>query len=74
MAASSYADARGQVQRTGITQLYALPFVYTVRSDLSGHLPNCGSAAIVRIQYPNIEKRVLLVGFTRMSARKKSNI
>jgi len=59
---------------TGIIQLYPLPFVYTVRSDLCEHLPTCGSAAIVRIQYPNMEKRVRLAGFTRISARKKSNI
>ena len=55
---------------TGIIQLYPLPFVDTVRSDLCEHLPTCGSAAIVRFQYPNMEKRVRLAGFTRISARK----
>jgi len=59
---------------TVIIQLYPLPFVYTVRSDFCEHLPTCGSAAIVRIQYPNMEKRVRLAGFTRISARKKFNI
>jgi len=54
-----------------VIQLYPLPFVYTVRSDLCEQLPTCGSAAIVRIQYPNMEKRVRLAGFTRISARKK---
>jgi len=57
--------------RTGIIQLYPLSFVYTVRSDLCEHRPTCGSAAIVRIQYPNMEKRVRLAGFIRISARKK---
>jgi len=37
--------------RRGIIQLYPLPFIYTVRSDLCEHLPTCGSAAIVRNQY-----------------------
>jgi len=59
---------------TVIIQLYPMPFVYTVRSDFCEHLPTCGSAAIVRIQYPNMEKRVRLAAFTRISARKKSNI
>ena len=59
---------------TDIIQLYPLPFVYTVRNDLCEHLPTCGSAAIVRIQYPNMEKRVRLAGFERISARKKFNI
>ena len=44
------------VPRTGIIQLYPLPHVYTVRSDLCEHLPTCGSAAIVRIQYQHEEK------------------
>jgi len=57
-----------------IIQLYPLPFVYTVRSDICEHLPTCGSAAIVRIQYPNMEKRVRLAGFTRISVRNNSNI
>jgi len=60
-------------RNTGIIQLYPLPFIYTVRSDLREHLPTCGSAAIVRIQYPNMEKRVRLAGFTRIAARKKVN-
>jgi len=59
---------------TGNIQLYPLPFVYSVRSDLCEHLPTCGSAAIVRIQYPNMEKRVRLAGFTRILARKNFNI
>jgi len=66
-------DERGRTHHpdiTGIIQLYPLPFIYTVRSDLCEHLPTCGSAAIVRIQYPNMEKRVRLARFTRISARK----
>jgi len=72
-AAASVAGALATVVSpggTGIIQLYPLPFVYTVTSDLCRHLPTCGSAAIVRIQDPNMEKRVRLAGLTRISARK----
>ena len=67
-------DSSAELGTTGIIQLYPLPYVYTVRSDLCEHLPTSGSAAIVRIQYPNMEKRVRLAGFTRISARYKSKI